>query len=223
MSSPTGPMGKWTIPIVPAGGGKDGKRSIEWVSMNSSNQDMQFSRWQDTLYMSIGALFGIDIESMGIKSEKGSKIIDSGSAEARKYSDDKGIGSALTFLESHFQKILDMIDPNYRFVFRGFEQDDAKDLREAEESSLRTKKSLNEIRKENDLPEIKDEWANIPAIGNSQVYQAWAMGQQQGGEEDQGDDDSFGDFGDEEEDDDNQIPDNVFKSIEDEREIMIVI
>jgi hypothetical protein len=222
MSSPTGPLGKWTIPIIPAGGGKEGQRSLEWIQMNSSNQDMQYSRWQDTLYMSIGALFGIDVESMGIKSEKSAKIIESGSAEARRYSDDKGVGSTLTFLERHFQKILDMIDPTLKFVFVGFEQDDSKEVQEAEESALRTKKSLNEIRKADDLEEIKEPWANVPGIGNSQIYQAWAMAQQQQEQpEDQGDED-MGDFGDDSGDDEQQIPDNIFeKSINDE--IVIVV
>lgn len=195
-------LGKWGIPIIPSGKSGD-KTSITWQSLNQSNQDMQFSRWQDTLYMSIGALFGIDIESVGIKSEKGAKIIESGSAEAHKYSDDKGIGNALTFLERHFQNILDEVDDRFRFVFHGFEQDDAKDQRDATEMELKTYRSMNEIRRENDLDEYDADWANVPGAQNPQILQAYmaskgmSSGDQQpeqpGSQQESGDE--WGDFG----------------------------
>jgi hypothetical protein len=163
---------RWGIPIIPSGKSGD-KSSIQWQPMGNSNQEMQYSRWQDFLNMGIAALYGVDIESTGIKSEKAAKILESGSAEAHKYSDDKGIGNALTFLRRHFQNILDDIDPEFSFVFHGFEQDDAKELREATESELKTYKSLNEIRLENDLEPIDAKWADIPGAQNPQYVQLY--------------------------------------------------
>jgi hypothetical protein len=187
MSSPSSPLGKWSIPIIPAGmGGKEGSKNIEWVPLNHTNQDMQFSRWQDTLYMSVGALYGVDLESMGIKSEKGAKIIESGSKSAREYSDDKGIGSALMFLKQHFQRIQNQIDPEFSFVFHGFEREDTESAMKSEESALKTKKSVNEIRVENDLPKIKEDWADVPAIGHPSIIQAFMASKNQQPEEDQG-------------------------------------
>ena len=184
-----GASGKWGIPIIPSGKGGD-KASIQWQPMGSSNQDMQYSRWQDTLYMGIGSVFGVDIESMGIKSEKGAKIMESGSADGRKYSDDKGIGNSLTFLEQHFQNYVDELDPRFRIVFHGFEQDDAEMTLKATKSELETYKSMNEIRRENDLKEHKEDWADIPGLQSPQVLQAWQGANQP--EEEQG-----GDFNDE--------------------------
>jgi len=175
-----GPSGKWGIPIIPSGKSGD-KTSISWQPMGSSNQDMQFSRWQDTLYMSVGSVFGVDIESMGIKSEKGAKIMESGSAEGRKYSDDKGIGNALTFLERHYQNILDDIDPKFTFVFHGFEQNDAKEQRDAVKDELSTFKSLNDILRENDMPESEEPWADIPGLQNESYRQLYLDAK--GGEE----------------------------------------
>ena len=184
-----GASGKWGIPIIPSGKG-DGKASITWQPMGGSNQDMQYSRWQDTLYMSIGAVFGVDIESMGIKSEKGAKIIEGGSAEGRKYSDDKGIGNALVFLEQHFQNYVEELDPRFKIVFHGFEQDDAEMTLKATKSELETYKSMNEIRIENDKKEFKEDWADVPGLQSPQVLQAWQAGQQPEEGEEQ---DEFGD------------------------------
>jgi len=197
MSAPVTALGKWTIPIIPSGSG-DGKSKLEWVSMNSSAQEMQFSRWQDTLYMSIGALFGIDVESIGIKSENSAKLIESGSMQARRYSDDKGIGSALTFLQSHFQKQLDWIDDRFMIQFYGFEQDDAKETRDTIESQLKTFKSVNDILKENDMPTSKEPWADIPGIMSPQIQQLYSAKvaaeaqAQMGGEEPEMGEDEFG-------------------------------
>lgn len=186
-----GANNKWGIPIIPTGKGGD-KSSITWQPLGQTNQDMQYSRWQDYLNMGIAAIYGVDIESTGIKNEKGAKIMESGSAEAHKYSDDKGIGSTLMFLKSHFQNFINEIDPRFEIVFHGFEQDDAKDTREAVSSQLSTYKSLNEIRIENDLEPMDSEehpWADIPGLQNPQFLQAYQAGQQpeeEGTEEDDG-------------------------------------
>ena len=192
-----GAIGKWGIPIIPSGQSGD-KSSIEWQKMGDSNQDMQYSRWQDTLYMSIAAVYGIDIESMGIKSEKGAKIIDSGSEEAKKYSDDKGIGNALMFLSQHFQDFIDNLDPRFKIQFQGFEQNDAEETRAARKADLETHKSLNEVRKENDEKPLDMKYADIPGLQNSEYLQAYMaeIGQDQAGEEgDQGFDEFGGEFG----------------------------
>ena len=116
--------------------------------------------------------------------------MESGSAEGRKYSDDKGIGNSLTFLEQHFQNYVDEIDPRFRIVFHGFEQDDAEMTLKATKSELETYKSMNEIRRENDLKEHKEDWADVPGLQSPQVLQAWQGANQP--EEEQG-----GDFNDE--------------------------
>lgn len=168
----SGASGRWGIPIIPSGKGGD-KSSISWQPMGNSNQEMQYSRWQDFLNMGIAAIYGVDIESTGIKSEKGAKIMESGSAEAHKYSDDKGIGNALTFLERHFQSYLDDIDSQFRFVFHGFEQDDAKEMRDAVKSELESSKSLNELRIEKDLKPVPFKFADVPGLQNPQYLQAY--------------------------------------------------
>lgn len=175
---------KWGIPIVPTGKSGD-KASISWQPLGGTQQEMQYSRWQDFLNMGIAAIWGVDIESTGMKNEKGAKIMESGSAEAHKYSDDKGIGNALTFLGRHYQGIVDALDPLFKIRFIGFEQDDAKELRDATESELKTHKSVNDILRENDMPESKYKFADIPGVNSPQIVQLYMAetNQDQGGEE----------------------------------------
>ena len=170
MSSPTAAQGKWSVPIIPAYG-KD--QTLQWVPLGGTNRDMEFSRWYDELKAAICALFGVDMESVGLKTDKSAKIIESGSKAAREYSDDKAIGTTLTMLEDHYNRILDEIDPEYEFVFEGFEQDDSKDKREAEDHELKTRKSINEIRAEHDEEPIKAEWADVPGLLSPQVTQVY--------------------------------------------------
>lgn len=69
-----GPASKWRIPIIPSGGDKD-KRGMEWISFQNSNQDMQFSQWTELLWSGVSALFGIDLEELGIKTSKNTSLM----------------------------------------------------------------------------------------------------------------------------------------------------
>ncbi len=183
--------GKWGIPIIPSGKSGD-KTSIQWQAMGQTNADMQFSDWNEHLITGACSIYGVDAESAGFKLKNASKLIDGGTESAKRYSDDKGIGNALTFLERHFQDIMDDIDDRFKFVFHGFEQDDAKETRETIASQLSSFKSLNDILKENDMPLSKEDWADIPGLQNPQYLQAYQAGKEGGGEE-QPPEDEFGD------------------------------
>jgi hypothetical protein len=231
----SGANNRWGIPIIPSGKSGD-KSSITWQPLGSTNKEMEYSEWQDFLTSGMCAIWGVDVESIGLKTKQASKLIESGSAEGKKYSDDKGIGNALTFLERHFQDILDMIDKDFRFVFHGFQREDAKDQREAIEKSLSTIKSLNEVRKENDLEPIKDEWADIPGLQNPQYLQAYQGAKQEKAEKEQQENqgamgDEMGGEGFEEDqeeegggwDDDPGYEDDLGKSLGDDDTIEIII
>ena len=202
-----GASGRWGIPIIPSGKSGD-KSSISWQPMGNTQQEMQYSRWQDFLNMGIAAIYGVDIESTGIKNEKGAKIMESGSEQANRYSDDKGIGNALTFLRRHFQNLTDEIDANFSFVFHGFEQNDAKETRETISSQLASFKSLNDILKENDMPESDMEFAKVPGLQNPQFKELYMAEIGQGDEGEQGDEDKPDEF--------DQGFDDFGKSIKDE-------
>jgi len=190
---------KWKIPIIPTGQSGD-KSSIQWQKMGETNNDMQYAEWMDFLTTGICAIYGVDPESLGLKTKQSAKIMESGSAEGRKYSDDKGIGNAIIFLSRHFQSMLDDIDPEFRFVFHGFEQDDAKELREAITSELSSTMSLNDMLREKDKPIMDAKlypWAEVAGMQNSEykeLYINGATSDDETGQEDQQQEPAYDEF-----------------------------
>lgn len=65
------PADKWRIPIIPSGG--DG--AIQWLSLQSKNRDMEFGEWTNRLWASVAALFGTDLEELGIRLNGQSSVI----------------------------------------------------------------------------------------------------------------------------------------------------
>ena len=208
---------RWSVPIIPSGA-KDS--SLSWQSMGNNNQEMQYSKWLDYLTTGMTSIFGVDLESMGLKTDQGAKIMEGGSAEGKKYSDDKGIGNCLTWLERHLQNLLDAIDPQFKFTFYGFEQDDAQDSRDAIESQLKTFKSLNDVLKEQDMPLCKEPWADIPGLQNPQYTQLYMAEHGQEGQEDDGSGEEQSEDGEQGYD---EFDEDFGKSLKDKEELTIII
>ncbi len=159
-----GPASKWHVPIIPAGKGASGspERKFEWVSLQGSNKDMEFSQWTEFLWSGIASLFGIDLEALGIRTSKSTSVLGDNATPRIESSKSRGLGSILGFLESHYQKILDKIDPKFDFEFVGYERDDPEAKTKLRESDLRTYKSMDELRSEADLKPFKQSWSMMP-------------------------------------------------------------
>jgi hypothetical protein len=94
-----------------------------------------------------------------------------------------GLGDVLTFLQKHFNQILQYKNPAYVFEFVGYEKDDPKLALEIMEGEVRSVKALNEKRAEIgmeaiDITKIKNP-ADLPM--NPLVIQAWQSLQRTGG------------------------------------------
>ncbi len=177
-----GPLSKWHVPIIPAGRGiegnaSEGNRKFEWVSLQGSNKDMEFSQWTEFLWSSIAALFGVDLEELGIRTSKSTTLLGQNVQPRLEASKSRGLGSMLGFIESHLQKILDMVDPKYDFEFVGYERDDPIQKYDMRERQLRTTKTLDELRKEDGDKPFNQPWSSIPLNPYIvQLYQQAAMG-----------------------------------------------
>ena len=230
-----GPASKWRIPIIPSGGDKD-KRGMEWISFQNSNQDMQFSQWTELLWSGVSALFGVDLEELGIKTSKNTSLMSENLSPRIEESKSRGLGSILSFLQAHLQKILNMIDEDFLIEFNGYEKDDIQQKNANIEAELRSFKTVDEIRKENDLEPFEEEWSQIPLNDKVvQLVQSQQMGAAGGipeGEEKRGERSQFGNgAGGEQADYGNQFRNlqfgenpeaqNVEKSIQDVVEIVI--
>lgn len=173
-----GPASKWHVPIIPAGKGSSGspERKFEWVSLQGSNKDMEFSQWTEFLWSGIASLFGIDLEALGIRTSKSTSVLGDNATPRIESSKSRGLGSILGFLESHYQKILDKIDPLFDFEFVGYERDDPDAKSKLREADLRTYKTIDELRAEADLKPFKQSWSMMPL--NPTAVQIMQMEQQ---------------------------------------------
>ena len=173
-----GPLSKWRIPIVPSGGEGKSERKLEWIDLRKTNQEMQFAQWTEFLWSSVAALFGVDLEELGIKTQRSTGIFGENVEPRLEASKSRGLGSILTFMAGHFQKILDRIDPKHTFEFLGYEKDDPKLNNEIRKNRLETTDSIDDLRKEEDKKPYNQPWSKIPL--NPYVIQLMQMQMQMG-------------------------------------------
>lgn len=169
------PADKWRIPLIPSG--SDGS-SIQWLSLQSKNKDMEFGEWTSRLWASVAALFGVDLEELGIRLNGQTSVIPENPEARIVNSRSRILGDLLSFWDTHLQNILDEIDDKYDFEFVGYEVDDIRKKDESRKARLETIMSINELRAEEDLKPIDDPLCDIPL--NPQLVilkgqQGWKM------------------------------------------------
>ena len=161
-----GPQAKWRIPIVPsgmAGGGEAGKRALEWVNFRSTNREQEYVEWTDHLWSAVSALFGVDLEEVGIRTKKTGPVLNDNVTPRIEESKSRGLSSILSVLETHIQKIIDKTGDDWiDFEFVGYERDDPKLKSDQREADLRTYRTIDELRIEADLPPFNEEWSKMP-------------------------------------------------------------
>lgn len=177
MSGP--PSSKWRVPIIPAGKSSlaGSERKLEWIKMQETNKDMEYGQWTEFIYSSVAAIFGVDLEAMGIRTSKSTAILGDNVTPRIEASKSRGLGSILGFLEQHYQKILDKMDPRFDFEFVGYEREDPDAKSKLRESDLRTYKSIDELRQADGLEPFEQKWSTIPL--NPSVIQIMQMEQQE--------------------------------------------
>lgn len=153
------PADKWRIPLIPSG--SDGS-SIQWLSLQSQNKDMEFGEWTSRLWASVAALFGVDLEELGIRLNGQTSVIPENPEARIVNSRSRILGDLLSFWDTHLQNILDEIDDKYDFEFVGYEVDDIRKKDESRKARLETIMSVNELRAEEDLKPIDDPLCDIP-------------------------------------------------------------
>jgi hypothetical protein len=190
MSGP--PTSQWRVPIIPTGRTKNadngGGRLFEWVNLHGTNEEMGFQAWFDLQLSAIVAMFAKSMEELGLHSQKSQPLLATGNIEPRmEASKSLGLGDLLTFMQKHFNQILQYKNPSYEFEFVGYEKDDAKLVSDIDKSEVDTWKTLNEKRAEKgvdpiDLTTVKNP-ADLPM--NVQAVQLWQsqQGMSMGGED----------------------------------------
>jgi hypothetical protein len=150
------PASQHKVPIIPSGINKSsgGGKTIEWIDIQKSNRDMEFTSWTDYNSSGIVAMFGKSMEELGLHSQKSQALFGVDHAPVIEASKSLGLGDLLSFLQKHFNHIVKIKNPAYCFEFVGYEKPDMKMVADIDKAEVDVWKSLNEKRLEKGLDPI---------------------------------------------------------------------
>jgi hypothetical protein len=143
--------------------GKDGK--LNWQSLHSNNREMEFGKWMEYCIKTICGVFQIDPLEIGFDISKGSSGQSGGGGglgngqqqERIRFSQDKGLKPLLMFIQSMINDyIIYRIDPDFEFRFCGLNMGTDKDELDKQVQQVKSFKTVNEIRAEQDLEPLPD-------------------------------------------------------------------
>lgn len=133
--------------------------SVEWLDMQKTNRDMEFSKFQEYLIKVACAIYKISPEEIGFPLEGNKNKLGGGGngEEEKKYSLDKGLKPLLTAIQGWINKYI--IGPKtnwlYEFKFVGVEVESAKEEEERLIAASAVYITPNEIRKSKGMKPIK--------------------------------------------------------------------
>lgn len=152
----SGITGAWKTPVVSVDG-------LEYINVSQSNREMEYEMWMNYLINICSAVFQIDPAEINFPNRGGSGgsggggLGDGGIEDRLKNSRDKGLRPLLRFLESVINRyIIRRFSSDYSFNFVGLDKESEADKLTIIEKSVRSYRTINEIRKEKDLDPIKD-------------------------------------------------------------------
>ena len=198
-----GVMQSWRTPVVEA--------DVDWIDLQKSNRDMEYSAWNEYLIKQACAVYCIDPTEIGwdiSRSNGNTGLFEGSEAERMQNSKDKGLYPLLKFVQRKINKyIVEQINPDYEFLFIGMEGMTVDAELEMDIKKLNSFMTINEIRAKNNLPELEE---NGDIIENSIYFQAHNASQQQamggmgmggmfsggeeGGDEDEDEDEDYNPF-----------------------------
>ncbi len=150
-----GIVGAWKMPIVSTPG------DIQFIPLHLNNKDMEFSHWLDYLVNIICAIFAVDPAEInfpsrgGASSSRESALFDNSYESKLRQSRDKGLYPLLDFIAHFINKhIVWKINPDFEFVFDGLDRKLGLERLHIQEKEVTLFKTINEIRREEDLEPI---------------------------------------------------------------------
>lgn len=173
--------------------------TAEWIDLQKSHRDMEFSKWQEYNIKLACALYTIDPDEIGFEGSgsSGKPMFEGNNASRLKFSRDNGLGPLLSFWQGSINKMaLSQRYPDLVFEFVGLNAQSEEDYNKKVKEEVTTFKTVNEVRAENNMKPVKHGDVILDSV-YMQGVQAAAMNENGMGEDGGMD---FG-MGDEEEED----------------------
>lgn len=149
-----GTTGAWKTPVVSVEG-------LEYINVSQSNREMEYEMWMNYLINICCAVYQIDPSEVnfpnrgGAGGTSGGGLGDGGIEDRLKNSRDKGLRPLLRFIESIINRyVIRRFTDEFTFNFVGLDGETERDRLEVANKQVKTFKTINEVRKENDLPPL---------------------------------------------------------------------
>ena len=136
-----------------------GQDDVNWIPLTQNHSDIEFQGWMNYLIKLICAIYQIDPIEIGYgmmeEGGGGGGLNGDNSTEKITLSRDKGLYPLMKWLE-HFinTKIIDPFEPDFVIKFTGLSGESALDALDRQDREVRFKKTVNEIRSEDNLPPL---------------------------------------------------------------------
>lgn len=99
---------------------------LEWIDLQQTNRDMEFTEWVKFLFVITCAVYRIDPSELGFQFQDAARVFgQEGQRERLEHSKTKGLTPLLIFFQNIINKyIISEIDDRFEFVFTGIEIED---------------------------------------------------------------------------------------------------
>jgi HK97 family phage portal protein len=149
----SGVENSWRTPVLQS-------EEIQYVNMQSTNMEMEYSRWMEYLIKVICSVYLIAPEEIGFSFTAGGMqqpVVETNNEWRLKASKDRGLRPLLKFYsESLNRSVIDKIDNNFFLDFVGLDELTERERIELRQQQVQFFRTVNEIRKDEDLEELDD-------------------------------------------------------------------
>ncbi len=140
------------------------EQGIDWINLNPNNRDMEYGQWVEWLLKIACAVFAIDPAELNFDMKGGvqqTPLFESSQEWKLKASRDRGLKPLLKFVTKMINKqIIEPIDDRFVFDFVGLDELTEQEKHELQKEQLGSYKTLNEIRRAEDLDDV--EFGDLP-------------------------------------------------------------
>ena len=148
----SGTENAWKTPVLQSEG-------LEWIDLNKTNREMEFGQWMEYLIKITTGVFMIDPAELNFDLSGGvsqTPLFESSSEWKLKASRDRGLKPLLRFFAKLLNKnIIDKIDDHFTLEFVGLDEISEQEQHEMLMEQLAGYRTMNEVRRELDLPDLE--------------------------------------------------------------------
>lgn len=153
LSNVSGVENAWRTPVLQS-------EEIQYLNMQGSNLDMEYSRWLEYLIKVTCAVFLIAPEEIGFYLSPGGMqqpMVDTNNEWKLKASKDRGLRPLLRFYaDSLNRNVIDNIDDKFYLDFIGLDELTERERIELRQQQVQFFRTINEIRSDEDLDPVDD-------------------------------------------------------------------